>query len=810
MAELKPLGRQFSQPNAPDISGASEAIGRLGQTAQGVASTISAYVDSANKVEAELQYTEATNILNKELVTALSQENLAQGDAYARYRASAEAVKEGILPHVGKKYQSDVKNLIDKQINNLSLKVASQELSFKEAESKAAGQAILMQQYKDLDEAASTGDIEALQNNEELIESTIGNLKNIGAFDAVDEFKAKDAIQKTKNKALYSAQYERLLREDPIEADKLLREIGETKPANLTHEEWQDVQASLLQQRSAYLKAIDDANTLGKDEYSLAVAQGQIQTDEQLNTFIAMKEAEGRYFSPNDRLKMKEALVNAQKTKLKGQEQILEIDNAVNNNPDALYDFSKGSITKWYAAKSNFLEEQYAQQKALNPDAQVPSRLAIRASVASKVPFAVAAFNNEFADKLRYGTPDDFEEAVKVGTQLEEVSPKTYANLDKETQVYQQTASNLYGNTKLPLEQIRDLTAKAAAPKDSATQERIDKGLAAIHKTAYLKDLYKEVYGTKFVNPALQPQFNSLTRIYDSFYQMSGDKDIAKKLTVNTMRVNSGKSEFIPKYDVTKNPIEQTELYKTHPTLVKNQIALGALEIIKNNQEARAAGIKTQFTIEWPDDLEVPNLNEINDKTLNDQSLFRDHKGKERVPQLKINGKNRKLFLMNPNTDLEDPSVDQRQYYFEDEYGNPWPIYITTAKQHGNIIKSDSGIASIQFRSLKDLLPDVAAEEDARVIEDQALKHLREEFKAKNKPKISKPETEDDAMKKRRLPENVAAMTGMPERPNPLANISNLKAKLKAEEEYIGKELPGKVNQIKAAKQNKFEKINND
>ena len=80
------------------------------------------------------------------------------------------------------------------------------------------------------------------------------------------------------------------------------------------------------------------------------------------------------------------------------------------------------------------------------------------------------------------------------------------------------------------------------------------------------------------------------------------------------MNVNSGKSEFIPKYDVTKNPIENTEAYKQNPIFIKNQMAVGANEIILNYEHAKEKGYPTAYTVEWPDGIKKPDFNKIPQK----------------------------------------------------------------------------------------------------------------------------------------------------------------------------------------------------
>lgn len=799
MVELIVDKRQISQPSAPDISDLSMAIGNVGK-AQAQAFSIgfdvtSNVLESANKIEADLHYTEATNLLNKELVSSLSKENIVSGNAYERYMQTAQDISERTLPFVNRKYKSIVKNQLDKEINKFGLQVARQEIAFKEEQNKTSGQIVIARKMSNLEEAIASGDIELTNSIQSSIDDSINDMVNIGAIDAYYAYQLKEKVKKSTITAEYSSKFEDLLRSSPIEADIFLKNLGEKKPVNLTHEEWSSVQATLLQQKNEYIHSYQASQRLGQDEYNLAFDSGLIKTPQDLDAFIQRQSEIGRYFSPNDKIKMYDDLVKANNKVDKEAQKLLEIDNAVIKDPDALYNFSTSDLEKYYIAKSGQIKEGLSGQKEANPDMAIPSDLTIEASVASTLPYNIAPFARKLGDKLQYGTVSDVEDAIKVGDHLLRVAPKTYSMLPKETQVYHNSMKALYSSTTLNIEQMRDYVNKSLAPRDSATQKIIDKQLADLHKTGFYKGLYKDIYGTKFVNPALQPQFNNLTTVFDVFYNISGDKNVATDLTKTYMNVNSGKSDFIPKYDVTKNPIEKTKLYIDHPIFVKNQIATAVNDIILNYEHAKDKGYTTPYTVEWPDGVKKPDdIYKINQQDFVEKPIMVNEKGKEVPIQLKINGKNRKIFLMNPNTDLEDQTRDQRQFYFEDDFGIPQPLYVSKEFTHsGGTIKTDSGIPAIQFKSINQITPDYYKNTLKKSYDDEAIKQLREEYKSLQKSERA--EMADKIQEKLKdepydFSKRTRRSLKKQDKPNQI-EIEN-----KKESEYIEKNLKDKSNKI--------------
>ncbi len=796
MADLKVPGRQVAQPTAPDLSSAASGFEGANLAVQTVARTVGEYVDSANQLEAKSHYSETLNTLNKEMVNSLSSQNIASGKAYERYIQMSEGIIEGGLKYAPKKYQKQLALDLREKVNKLGLNVAKAELTFQENKIKSEGQVILSTHLKGLGEAVEAGDYSEIQREQSSINSTLQNLQSLGAVDAVDIYKVKEGINKSVARAEYKNKFSKMLRANPVEAETFLKQFAQEKPSNLTYEEWNDIQSTLLQDRNNYLRMVDAAETLGMDEFRLAFDSGQISSTEDIQSFVESKEGQGRYFSYNDKLKMQDMLQVALRKKSSDMETVLAIDSDIANGSDNLYNYSPKELNAYYKQKSQFLLESFAKQSETNPDAPIPSPLAIRANVASSLPYPIRQFNQEYSDKLKFGTVEDFEEALKVGTQMLTNSPKSFSNLDKETQAYQQYAAKLFGNTTLPLPAIKEATDKAINQKDTQTEAKLDKELATIHRTGRIKDLYKDIYDTKFVNPALQPQFNTVSDTFDSFYKMTGDKEIASNLTKNYVRTRSGPSKYIPKNDITKDPIEETALYRQHPTLAKNEMAFGALEVVINHEDSIKEGLKLSPSIEWPDDVERPDVFNINEKQLYENLIWKNKDGKEVEPHLKVNGVNRKLLFMNANTDLEDPTADQREIWYLDEYGIGQPIYISEKHKYANgTIKNDVGIPSIEFIPAKKVTPEMAAIQEAKALEDQATAHLREEFRGSLKKVNPSPEI---------------APYGLPRTASILDPIDAAKRQLaidKEEEEYIKKNLPGKISNIKESHTKSIEQL---
>ena len=789
MAHLKTFERQIAAPAAPDLSKAAAGTQAGNMAVQAAIKTTAHYVDSANKVKSELLYTDATNALNRELVKDLSTENIAKGNSYARYIEKSQAIKEGILGEVPAKYHSDVSNMIDQQINKLGLKVATQELAYAESQTKAQSQVILAEQMKALKEAIASGNHDEAAIIKENTKRSLANQKDIGIVDDYDIHRIEQKLDDEEKIGTYSAVFEDLLRKDPEEATRYLNDLANNRPENLSYEQWKSTQATLNQQYADYNRSVSASQSLGQSEYKLALDAGQIKSPEDLELFIAQKEGEGRYFSPEAKVDMQDALVRQTKANSKDSSKLLAIDNAVANNPDDLYNFSKGDLNKWYLEKSSYLNQQYEKIKAENPNAQVPSPLAVKASIASQVPVKIDSFNNEMDDKLRFGNIQDVEDAIKTGIALEKNSPKTFSKLDTDTKVYFDKASKLYGNTGVGLEQIKVLTDKALSPKDSESQRKIEKALADIHnKTATFKDLYHDIYRTNYVNPSQQPQFDNMVKVYDAFFMSSnGDKATAAKLTRNYMQPNSGKSKYIPKNDVTKHPLEETEIYQKHPTFVKNQIGLAMVELINLNDKAKDIGYSPGHKFEWPDDVPRPNIEGMSEKDVYDKLIWVDKAGKEVSPHIKVDDKNRKLFLMNPNQDLEDERPDQRQFHYEDEWGRPQPIYVASEETQPNGKKRiQSGVYSIDFMSPEQLIPNEYKNIKMRESKKEAKLHLQTEFAENEKPKPTGV--------------NEIAVRGLPERPNPLKQAADIKKKLDAEDKYVMENLPERVGRLDKAK----------
>jgi hypothetical protein len=808
MAEIKVEQRQVAQPTAPDLSRAAESYGVVGAAIQSAAQKVGDVVDAYNQLEANAHYSEVLNTLNKELVNSLSSENIAQGNAYERYIQQAEAIIEGGLQHTPRRYKKQYAQDLREKVNKLGLSIAKADLTFREQAAKAEGQVMLNTQINEYMESLQSGDGESAITERNNIDNTITNLKNIGAFDALDEYELKEKIRKASIQTEYTSKFGQILRDDPVEADKLLNELAQNKPSDLSHEDWRNVQAALLQERASYYKMVDSAQTLGMDEFQLSFDSGQIKDINQLNNFISQKESEGRFFSYNDKLKMQDVLIRSLKQESKNAEKILAIDNDIATGSDNIYNYSTADLNAYYSEKSKFMMDEIKEKQALNPDLPAPSPLAIKASIAAKIPKKIEAFTREFNDKLVYGTEEDFEEALTVGSQLYQVSSKTFGYLDKETQAYQQYAAGLKATTSLSMENIKIAANKAIYEKDSETKQKIDDQLKVIHKGSTIKDLYKEIYGTKFVNPALQPQYNNVAETFDSFYRISGDKSIAHDLTQKYIRTRSGTSKYVPKNDITKDPLEETPLFRNHPTLAKNQMALAALEVVKNNENARKAGLNLSQKIEWPDDVPRPDLATLTEKDLYDKPIFEKRPTsagiplpgvKEIEPTLKIDGKNRKLFFMNPNTDLEDPSVDQREIWYEDEFGLAQPLFVVKPVKQGDMIKMDSGIPSVQFKPVESITPQMAAIYENRKLEEIATRHLKEEFTKKRQ------EMESENIAKIQAGQSKGPYYAP--RPNPIEELKRQSAIQREEQKYIKENLATKMGELSKSQKAKIDKL---
>lgn len=734
MAELKPLGRLVQTPSAPDISGAAQAQGLMGSTIQAAAKTVGEFVDAANQVEADAQYTEATNLLNRELVDSLGRENIAQGNAYQRYVAKAQAIKESFLPHVNSKYKSRVNNLIDNQINKLGLKVASEELSYQEQENKFQALSILAQHRKTLDEAIATGDEVGIQNAEENIAISTVNMRQTGQLNALDAYKVGEEVSETVKIGRLKREFQSLLQTDPIKAAAKLNELSASKPDDMTESEWYKAQNELLTMKSTFSRMVDAAETEALSEYDLAFAQGKIKTTTDIANFKAEKEAEGLYVSPQDDRKMQLRLLAANEKENKKLERFMQVENSVRNNPDTQYDMSAEQISDHYEIKSNLLEQKQVELAQANPGTPMASRLAIRSSVVTGYHDVPKSFVREYSDKLQFGTPTETEEAIRVGIQMAENAPKVYSQLPKEVQAYHDLASTLFANTDLPIDQIKKMVSEAVKPKDSARQEMLKQELAKITKNqTYYKNLYKDMYGYKYSPSSQQPYYNNMVDTFDAFFAISGDKESAESLTKRYMRANSGRSQFIPEGEVNKNPIESTPLYQTHPQFVRNQMALGLNKIVKYYGDMKAKGYDVP-DVQWPDNIKP--ISKVNEKDFNQKPLFVDSNPKALVPkeeplQLKINGKNRPVYLMNPNNNLEDRTKDRREFYYLDSFNVLTPFNVVETETSGTL-GYKRGIVSLDLKWPAQLTPNYAKVLDDSSISSMAEKHARMEFRSKD------------------------------------------------------------------------------
>jgi hypothetical protein len=801
MAQIRPDTRQIAEPNAPDLSGAARAHEGISRAIQQVTNAVGSAVDSYNKLEADAQYSETLNQLNKNLVNSLSRENIAQGNSYERFIQEAEATIEGGLQHTPKKYQKAYSQSLREKVNQLGLKLASADLAFRENLAKAEGLAILESQMGEYNEALASGNETGAIVDRAYIDNTIDNLKNIGVLDPLDEYKLRKQMNKAATLAEYSSKYQKLLRTNPVEADLYLKEITDQKPDNLSHEDWNDVQATLLKDHAQYNKMVDAAENLGYDEFKLEFDSGKINSINELNNYIAQKETDGRYFSPTTKLKMQDMLVQQLRKDNKEKEFILEMDRDVEARSDNIYNYTGEQYNKYVQTKTDYLYDALTEEAAGNPNMQVPSKFAIRASIATKIPVKVSSFTKEFEDKLLYGSINDFEEALNVGSQLYKESPKTFGFFDATTQAYQRYAATMAANTTLPVQDIKRYADQAVLNKTTETKSLIDKKLTEIHKKNSFKDLYKDVYGVNFVNPAVQPEYNALVAAFDTFYQAVGDQDLASDLTREYLRTRSGKSQYVPKNTITKDPIEETYIFQNHPTLAKNEMAMAAYEVVLNRQQGKEKGLDLSPSVEWPDGIAMPDWNSLTEDKVYNNLIWRNEKGKEVPPQLKINGKNRKLLFINPSSDLETPGTDQREIWYEDDNGVAQPLYVNVEEQYGpNLMKADTGIPHLEFIPFHKITPTIAQLQGKKELEKRAEFHLREEFKR----------TRQESERIRDAESREAQKMGpyYAPRANPVDEAVNearrMNALQKEEERFVLENLEKKIQELQSSKADKF------
>lgn len=671
MAELKSLGRQISQPGAPDITAAAQAEGALGGVISGVSKVVGKHVENQRKAALELE--NSFNVLSgqRELNLHLlkAKENpFPTTESVAEFNKTQQEIMNNILKNTSPENLGDVSVRLQAAANKNELDMVEHVQSAGRKALKDTAATLLYEESKQLQQYAVEGDEPALDASYLRIDQSRRELVKSGNLSEADYLKGRDEL-------FQSALNGRL----EYEYNKSVEEGGEVGGAKFINEFWNKEYEGMTQdQKNQGLKHLMDVAARDKAAQSRASYLGYNDVLDKLNSTDAPKsenevhaliEKANEDGLPLNEWQAHKALQKYRtlnSKRLQREKDTIDFNSLVaSGDVNGLIALGDTKVNNAYVDTKKALVERAQQQtEAAASDAQrvmaqKPAWL-IGATIAAEVPVPIGQWQEEIHSQLMSANNEDVLNAAKGYNYVKSknkaavdgISAKDKAFMDSVVRDIETTTMEPTDIVQRYREAILEVTPQVEENRLIAYKENIKNNPSLPNK------IVKQAFGEKVKNVLKEPgaQLYAVAQEqYQKEFMLTGDQSQAIKNAVQYLKDNGGESKFGPKNEPVWNPPEHLPFYETG-NIVRNQASKFLDEAIKNSEQFPGA---LPYTIERSE--KMPEFPE----KLTEKDLY-DGKYDKGEWWLKIDGKDRRVYFISPNYNQANafPST-QYQVMFE-------------------------------------------------------------------------------------------------------------------------------------------------
>lgn len=728
MAELKPLGRQIAQPNAPDISGAVQAAGMLGKSVGAVSNVVGDYVKAASEMESAVLYTDISHSLNKQLIEFGSPDSIAQGNAAQRYvQFSNSIIDDAVLKAPrgqGQELKTRLKGVLN--TNELKLLAATQDYNFNQ--SKATIDIAIDAATKNFKESSISGNRYSIQQGKEEVESIYNNAIALGIYTKKNKYDALKALKETYNHERWYKRGENDALAGPGVPEKSMAELVREFPEEGTNEE-------RIAALDAYTKG--QSVTLTRQQALRAIEAGNVSLEILKGDITVPAQIHGRDLTAAQGIKAEIELWKQQHKQNKNNEKITQfLSNVQQGNGTQNYPSSPEIKEQGHEIyKELYLDQK--RQKTGDPKAQLT--IEDEANILTQMNVSIPSIDAQISYALEHANLDNEMPVIEWALGMTRTVGKETPNAIK-LDAKNRAIANL-ANESL---QYGRSNARSAIEGARATVDVDEPVLAGRRARQYrngwddeMRRAFKEM--TNGADPNTNPvAWGAFKSIYSTQAMLSDSQSTAREGARQVMTPAFGESQYFPEKSYGYLPPEKIVPFGDRGNWLESQINMKLIDIAMANHSAPLEQVSNLSKIELGGDPRQARQLEaaIKKKDWDQEHLYNYRFGPTQHYQsgnsiqvpvtYRIAGHDRQVYLEAQNSARlnEGGKLTYAVYTLNPNTGQKEPVMDP---------RSRTGFASVTIDSLEEFLPGVYDKINNELFDDASKELLTTEYKKLNK-----------------------------------------------------------------------------
>ena len=719
MAELKPLGRQYGQPSAPDISGAIEAETVIGKIVKGVSGAVGEYHKKAAELEASVLYADVAHKIKKLGIEQSTPQNIAAGNAYERSLQNANTLIEEAVQLAPPNHKQQIKSKLMAIAQDDALKLLAKTNDYNIKQSIANIEIAQDTAKTDYKNAVATGDsFAAGQAKEELIK-LYDNAIELGIYSPKDKHDGLNALRQDEIYEKYFKRGQNDAIANPGEAERQLQEFArDFADAELTNSEMVDA-------ITAYQKGLAFTNSQLQSQRNINFAQTKQQIDR--GEIITDADIEQKDLTALQIEQSKSYLTSHNKKAIEAQRKVGVALQKVQAGGGAQNTLTKEEREATFLKMGQRLleirrEETGNDNYELTEEDEIMLLKEFNTSLPHlKERMVYAALNADAKTELPL-----INQVLTYARRLESETPNVLNALDKKTRtILNKVNADLLASNGGNLTNIIEQARAAVNPTDVQQRERVNRWNALTEKDK--RKLYEETFpDNPLINSDTYAQFKNKLELYNT---TSPDISTALTSVKQEMQPVFGADKFFPKGQVGYLPSKAAVPFSDVGHWYENQVLLEVYALAKRQESD--PDLAPQDKIKWL----YPEIPE----KLDEDTLMKDrlqlkllYEGKAAQPlvggneiEVQWRGKKAKVYYQADGLSrIQDNNAVKYTFYLIGEDGQKY--FIRDPKS-----KDGSGFATYYPIPLPDFLPqtyaDINSERSQHVIRQAYQAKRREE-----------------------------------------------------------------------------------
>ena len=748
-------------------SDAQQAVadGRPGKLAPGLTEATRAYNQAYNNVESNLVAMNTASLIDED-AKRLSAPGKLNSNSVAEFNAFAMSRIEGAIEGVGASSKAALGVKLHQHYLNQAARMADTVESYNLGKAAETFQSMMGVNMTRITEGRMSGNFDQMNAAISDADQLIGDYRSLGFMSDAQEAQARKALDDAIVSANYSAAY--LESRVSGEEEAFLASLANTKPKDLTAEQWDMVSSQVLQSKSKQDRLVNEQESLSLAQWNQKLLTGEVQDLQGLEP-ARLEVSAASYIQLQNKVLSSMAQEAASQAK---------VSEFIQNNTASPFVAKRAPDAVKNAAYHDSLNAYANQKRDALQDPSYQLTLLDKAEAVQAFSVPIPEFNDELSYSLEYGGDMEAYEAALAYQQLAG-TPGSGA-LPSPVLSVSSTAE------KIAVATLFRTNFSTISPEDAIASARdainnkddvVRKGRLREFDSRYsgqpgklsMQRQFKDTFGASASdNPVVFEAFRAEFR--ENAAQMS-NADEALEVTKRSMSGLFTKSRYgRDKNELMQFAPEKNVSFVGEGHWFDNQYIIAAQSIAKNYERAESARENLpEITKQYRDiqdkinelaisgdiDLESvqPMLEQSNrlqreiqaaqfspsvsvkipmgasfPSAMSEQALMDEKAPKSsrsgKLPVLEIDGKNRPVFMM------ADPTTGNRQsgrltygLYYNDDFGSPQPVVDPY---------SESGFGEFGVIPLEEFLPETMREMNNKTIDSIARKEASAVFERDN------------------------------------------------------------------------------